>query len=369
MTLEEKDITIQNSFTRKDGVWKSDEISDNTFIPKVELKIATFNILNDVKSKPVELILRSKSRFAHQLEEIFPRLDADILCLNEVTPLFYDMLLQSNWANQGDLHFSFTGPKESTHENLIITKFPFQVVQMQGGNRRIVLALFPNKERSFLLFSLHLIAFEELYPYRQKQMQIIRKMTTGLKNISEKIQWHNLRHATQNDNVIVLGDLNLHLKPETSIIYDNGFIDLWHEVRPQDVGYTWDPQVNSMIGKFLIFDNRRMRLDRICMSANSQHLIIRDISIFANQPIKSRWWLFPSDHYGLVSTFEVKHDASPYVAKYKYSSNGDGGAVSMKTGFRSMRTIKLMRTALMVAILIIGFFIFFVFSKTLMNMS
>lgn len=367
MSVEEKDLEITSSCTLKEGTWKSDEITDNILIPKTDLKIATYNILNDVKSTPVELILRSKVRFANQLNEIIPTLDADILCLNEVTPLFYQMLLKSDWANKGDLHFSFTGPKESTHENLIISKFPFQVIQIQGGSRRIVLGLFPNKERSFLLFSLHLIAFEELHPYRQKQMQIIRKLTDSLKEIAQRMHWENLRHATKSNNVIILGDLNLHFKSETSIIYENGFIDLWNEVRPHDVGYTWDPQVNNMIGKFLVFDDRRMRLDRICISSNSEHLSINDIAIFANQPIKNRWWLFPSDHFGLVATFAIKRKPSPYKAKFEYKMNGETGAQLLTTGFRTMKTIKLMRSVLMLIFLIISFFIFYAMVKRLMN--
>ncbi len=64
-------------------------------------------------------------------------------------------------------------------------------------------------------------------------------------------------------NVLFCGDFNLHYEFEQNYIYENNIMDLWAENK-QSKGYTWDPKTNSLINKFLIFDDRRMRLDRFC---------------------------------------------------------------------------------------------------------
>lgn len=71
--------------------------------------------------------------------------------------------------------------------------------------------------------------------------------------------------AIKENNIIVLGDLNLHLINETCLLYKYGFYDCWVEAHPDDKGYTWDPLRNKLINYLLPYDNRRMRLDRIAV--------------------------------------------------------------------------------------------------------
>ena len=62
------------------------------------------------------------------------------------------------------------------------------------------------------------------------------------------------------------------------------FIDLWLEKHSHMKGYSWDPKQNSMLNIMLPFDNRRMRLDRICVKNNTE-FIIDDISMFGDRRI------------------------------------------------------------------------------------
>lgn len=55
-----------------------------------------------------------------------------------------------------------------------------------------------------------------------------------------------------------------------------------------------------LINRFLPYDNRRMRLDRILIK-NGSNFKINNIEFFANKKIEGSSYLFPSDHFGLTA--------------------------------------------------------------------
>jgi len=52
------------------------------------------------------------------------------------------------------------------------------------------------------------------------------------------------------DNVIIMGDLNLHSAFEDKIIPDVGFTDFWKKTDMDPDGFTWDTTKNGMIHLF-----------------------------------------------------------------------------------------------------------------------
>lgn len=81
------------------------------------------------------------------------------------------------------------------------------------------------------------------------------------------------QEALRNKNLFLLGNFNYHYIGETAYIYDLGLCDLWLEHKGKgDAGYTFDPQLNPMMPLYLIFEERRMRLDRIVMQQESKML-------------------------------------------------------------------------------------------------
>lgn len=125
-----------------------------------------------------------------------------------------------------------------------------------------------------------------------------------LKEIANFNTDKSIREAFENENIIILGDLNLHLIHETAKIYLMNYYDSWLEVEGDKLGYTWDPMMNKLIGWFLPFDNRRMRLDRILVRSGSK-IRPKGISIDFNEKIPNSLFLFPSDHFGLTMTYEI----------------------------------------------------------------
>ena len=96
-----------------------------------------------------------------------------------------------------------------------------------------------------------------------------------------------------------MGDLNLHFTEESNYLSRLGFVDAWDLIHPHEKGYTWDSQKNNIIKKFLLFDNRRMRLDRICTVASCSNLVFKDIRIEATETMPNNLPL--SDHFMLFS--------------------------------------------------------------------
>jgi tyrosyl-DNA phosphodiesterase 2 len=72
------------------------------------------------------------------------------------------------------------------------------------------------------------------------------------------------------------------------------YVDTWPLLHPNDKGYTYDSEVNSVIKHY-----EQMRYDRVMI--RSKTWVPTHISLLGNQPIKTN--LFPSDHFGLCATF------------------------------------------------------------------
>eukprot|EP01112_Ceratiomyxa_fruticulosa_P004023 TRINITY_DN14367_c0_g1_i1.p1 TRINITY_DN14367_c0_g1~~TRINITY_DN14367_c0_g1_i1.p1 ORF type:complete len:144 (+),score=20.50 TRINITY_DN14367_c0_g1_i1:146-577(+) len=133
----------------------------------------------------------------------------------------------------------------------------------------------------------------------------VRRREDQLQQLSDYVKNGELFHS---NNVIIMGDLNLHLPEEDRTIEKIGFVDFWKSTAEDMTGYTWDTHTNPLIGWFLPFDKRRMRLDRIIGYPESKWVcdpsILSGVKIFAQDAIypNSHFsYLRCSDHYGLVT--------------------------------------------------------------------
>ena len=140
-------------------------------------------------------------------------------------------------------------------------------------NRRFY-ALFTRNGVNFIVIAAHLCARDYNAHKRDRELKVNSKIS-HLQHINDlrKILHQNLNRneeidpkildALDNNNVILIGDLNLHHPRENEMLEENGFNDLWLEKYSHWDGITWDPSRNRMINVMLPFDNRRMRLDRV----------------------------------------------------------------------------------------------------------
>jgi len=254
------------------------------------VKIATFNVLKPLPW--MDWLLQSTIRYNYQIGILFPNLEADVICLNEVTEPYVELLENDSFLKSTYQHPPFR-PKDALPDDLrvvILSRIPYKLIWQRRQEVCILLL-----EKNLIVIATHLSAYEERMA---KRISELNRIENKLKEYCSSEELNSpLNSAVRKGNVLLLGDLNLHLVGETESLWGFGYEDLWLKKYTHEDGYTWDPNINSMIRKWLWLDNRRMRLDRICMK-QSEEFDLQDIKIFGNTKIPGHS-LFPSDHFGL----------------------------------------------------------------------
>jgi poly(A) polymerase len=285
------------SYDKTTNKWVHSVVHDSS-PPPTTLKIATHNVL--LKMGWLEIIIRSEERFAKEMQ-VLKELDADVIALNEVTAPFMKLLQEQDWvqdkyyisdcvtADNNAVNHSV--PFHNYMGNVIISRVPFKTLRFftfsstVNLRRNAIVGTFFDNDT--VICSAHITAYEECVARRVNEMNELT------------------RHLPQK-NVIILGDLNLHLVSENSLITDVGYEDLWKPTKEDPDGFTWDTQLNPMITKFLILDRRRMRLDRIIAKEGCDWECDENgVEIFAKEPVYEGSYLACSDHFGLKATLKL----------------------------------------------------------------
>jgi hypothetical protein len=111
----------------------------------------------------------------------------------------------------------------------------------------------------------------------------------------------------------ITGDLNLHYRNEAAAVLSCGLLDAWAETHfaaaagfdDNADGFTFDAQRNTMIGRYIPGERRRMRLDRILMSGAAcghaaQLRPAAPCALWGDAAVLPAKDVFLSDHFGLV---------------------------------------------------------------------
>jgi len=100
------------------------------------------------------------------------------------------------------------------------------------------------------------------------------------------------------NTLFFMGDTNIDRDNEDQNLLEAGFIDLWKTLKPDDVGYTMNPDINHYA------ESRRSRLDRIYYRSRAFKptgvRLLGDKEILLQQKK-----IFPSDHFGLEGIFKI----------------------------------------------------------------
>ncbi|CAI2374834.1 unnamed protein product [Moneuplotes crassus] len=214
-----------------------------------------------------------------------------------------------------------------------MSKHPFDVLI---NKKRIIFALFKINGVNLILVAAHLCARINNAHVRKRQLEMVENMERTLLEHQCEIT-EEIADAISKNNIIILGDLNLHHPNEISLIESVGLYDLWLEKHSHNDGITWDPSKNRLINVMLPFDNRRMRLDRICM-LESKQMSISDITMFADQRI-SKCYLYPSDHFGLRAELILGKPFKPKDNRHKREMK----KIAKETQYRSIKCIIALR--------------------------
>jgi endonuclease/exonuclease/phosphatase family metal-dependent hydrolase len=233
------------------------------------------------------------------LNSLFPSLSPEILCLQEVTLYYIDQLEQSDFFASGYSHTPVPEVLIDDHFPMIVSKLPFDLLYNQD---HILICLFEKEGVNFIIANGHLNYLESNRDIRKSQIEKVRQLVDNAEGLTDNLGLKiRIQAALNNQNIFFMGDLNMHFPGENSVLEENSFFDLWLEQKSHFVGLTWDPVNNAMTHYKSMYDNRRMRLDRVCLSA-SKEIDLGDVQMVATDQI-GKIVLYPSDHFGISASF------------------------------------------------------------------
>jgi endonuclease/exonuclease/phosphatase family metal-dependent hydrolase len=292
-------------------------IVDNT------IRVATFNILADCFPWFIEMAIRSAERFEWLVNSI-TILNPTIIGLNEVTTNALQQLQQCPFIREN--YFitemfdektnddssklkSVTNGLLAPHGCVILSKLPLLevfAISVTGSAREAVVGKvqLDNDSESCVYFCAHHTTAYQTPKKAQLRARQIRDIVNVLQPLGLPF--------------VIMGDLNLHYEFEDAVVVDNGLIDAWaqthfsriHPFNDANAGYTFDAVKNTLIPYYIPGERRQMRLDRILFSRGFPAFAITPCAMWANEPIKSDNYLFPSDHFGLFIDLIYSHTDS-----------------------------------------------------------
>lgn len=317
----------------------------------IDFTLVSYNVLKPTNSKLIRLLLSPETRYAYHFETLFPSLEPEVICVQEWSDLYIQMLENSSFYKTGYTHTEIPEVLRDDHFPMIISKLPMKVHYNDGYFVfwEISLKRKDTQNKNIIVISAHLTAYEDRLAKRKSEMEILNKKLAWLQ---DKLKTEN-GHKKDLD-VFLLGDLNLHLPCENEICDNYGFHDLWLERHSHYHGYSWDARENSMINLMLPLDNRRMRLDRICMK-NSQDISLDDIELIGTQRLP-RICLYPSDHFGLVARFKFTDEGFDGTKDNKFKQEFMT-VPKFETGYRSVKTIVFYRIMIFIALVLLTFWL------------
>lgn len=310
-------------FNSSASAWQESIDSSPSISKPPQFTLLTFNVLFDAWwGKPYKHhVVCPEERFEHQFE-VLKTMNVDIIALNEVTPHYLSKIIVQKWVQESYYISDIDGTTINNFGNLVLSKFPIAAInlaQLSHLSRPVVCVKIPFEEQHLIVASTHLSAQKENIARRQIQIKELCQV---------------LKETYPNEDKIIAGDLNYHVEKE---IIPKGYLDAWKAVHPNQPGYTFDGTINRMLHEisplgwmYGFKDDVQMRLDRICVqSINWQATAIE---ICLNNPVydakqktnffkdvlstlfdrfrinvarNPKHYLFPSDHFGLVSTFKT----------------------------------------------------------------
>nr|GMD11380.1 tyrosyl-DNA phosphodiesterase 2 isoform X2 [Ipomoea batatas] len=266
--------------------------------PKI-LKILTYNVWF---REDLEMHKRMEA-----IGDLIELHSPDIICFQEVIPEIYDIFQRSRWwkvyrcSVSSDMEFT-GGYFCMQLTKLSVKSFSSKPFDNSIMGRKLCSAeIEVAKDLRLVVATSHL---ESPCPAPPKWDQMFSKERVDQAKAAIKV-------LEQNPNIIFCGDMNWDDKLDGPFPLPEGWIDVWTELRPGEIGYTYDTKTNKMLT-----GNRTLqkRLDRFICSLRD--FKISKIEMIGKDPIPGLSYckekkvrnevkkltlpVLPSDHYGLL---------------------------------------------------------------------
>ena len=251
------------------------------------LTIASFNVLHNLYEKEK---IQTEKRLPAIVEQL-RQCDADIIAIQEATPDLLELLLSQGWVRDYYVSDSIAAETIQPFGNLLLSRLPFTAVEHEfsAHKKAMIGNWFINSE---LL-----------------QVAVVHLTSSRAKNSAEKRKYQLttlLNHLyKQSGNYLIVGDFNTRNNLQEVANISN-FIDVWQELRPDEAGYTFDPQINPL-AKLMSLEGEAARFDRILLSDENGGWVADNVNLFACEPVENTQdTIYPSDHFGIRAVVRGK---------------------------------------------------------------
>jgi endonuclease/exonuclease/phosphatase family metal-dependent hydrolase len=279
------------------------------------------------------MAIRSAERYEWLCNAII-NLNPTIIGLNEVTITALQRLQECSFIRE-NYFITKTSDENNNdntnllfpHECVILSKLPLIEVFAISVSGRKREAIVGKVQLGSTIETCVYICAHHATPYQTaKNAQLRAQQIRDVIDILEPL----------NHPFIIMGDLNLYYEFEDAFVINNKLIDAWAQTHfsskypfnDKNIGYTFDALKNTLIPYYIPGANssgacRQMRLDRILFSHGFPAFAITPCSMWADEPIKSDNYLFPSDHFGLFIDFVFEKTDNNKQSKIAMMSLGE----------------------------------------------
>ncbi len=257
------------------------------------LTIASYNVLIDVHHPDR---IQTQKRLPAILSEL-RKTDADIIALQEVTPALIDLLLKTDWVRDYFISESAYADKVKPYGNLIMSRFPFQLVEHQfSGHKRSLVGRWKFNDKLVHLANVHLTSNHSENSFQKRTQQL----ATVINYLQQK-----------SGEYLIVGDLNTRGDEQQEIIDYAEFVDLWQQLHPGEDGYTFDPSRNPL-AMLMSLGGEPARFDRILLHQGLESdYQPKLIELFGCEPVNgTEGAIYPSDHFGVRGVLKYSPDRS-----------------------------------------------------------
>ncbi|KAL3627462.1 hypothetical protein CASFOL_028825 [Castilleja foliolosa] len=253
-----------------------------------------------------DLEMRERVRAMGNLIELH---SPDVICFQEVTPDFYELFARSRWWKG----YRCSIPGESAFPGgyfcMQLCKLPVKSYSSKSfhnsvmGRQLCIAEIEMQPDTAITVATSHL---ESPCPSPPKWDQMFSKERVVQANEAVKL-------LNKNQNAIFCGDMNWDDKLDGPFPLPDGWVDAWAELRPGEVGFTYDTKSNKMLS-----GNRSLqkRLDRFVCKLKDFRVskiemigtdAIPGLTYVKEKKVKGQVKelelpVLPSDHYGLLLT-------------------------------------------------------------------
>eukprot|EP01095_Lingulamoeba_sp_RSL-Kostka_P002772 TRINITY_DN1368_c0_g1_i1.p1 TRINITY_DN1368_c0_g1~~TRINITY_DN1368_c0_g1_i1.p1 ORF type:complete len:328 (+),score=73.46 TRINITY_DN1368_c0_g1_i1:60-1043(+) len=269
-----------------------------------------------------------KRTFAQRYPSIMKEIkthNPHFFCLQEVIPKFLKVFLSDPYIKE---HYSIIGNSDelsSDHSSLLgsygviifsrirVKRFvQFPLPSIYG--RELLLAETYINDKRVIVSTVHLESKKPMSRNRKLQLEKIFYIFNQL---------YCDDNSNNDSTLFLMGDFNFHDKwPAEQANIDDSFIDVWSNLYPNEDGFTEDTYINIMRYNQKK-EHKQVRFDRMLIRSlkdenNKNIWTPNDIKIIGTESINeidgnnndnnNEEILFPSDHFGLVATFNVNQN-------------------------------------------------------------